>query len=851
MAITSITKDFVVKAGITVEGTRAVSTSTSTSGTLQVNGGAAIAKNLIVGSTATLFGATTILSTLNVDQTATFSSLTATTVAINQTLLVGTTSTFNGNLIVYNTASDTTNNLNNAVYVAGGVGIAGILKVTSSTLLSGVVTIDNATDSTSTNTGALVLSNGGISVAGQSQLAGNLTVGGITQLNNTLLATSSGTAALVVTGGEYIGGNLIVASTATSYTNTNSNSIYTQGGVGIARDLIIGGSAVISGSLSVLGTQTIINSTSTAIQDPVIDIGTGPNNSPLVVNDGYNKGLVIHYYDVADNHMFLGRAVSGSSAGHLILRNNIDPGRNGIIPNQDYVNSGSWAVFDTGAINLFNTGTAVSASTGVLNVAGGIGVGDNVWVQNGVNASTLTGRALSTTTQNLVYADTNGQLQLSSFSLSGGQITGSITTASNLSGGALGSIPYQSSAGVTTFVSIGSETTVLTVVNGLPAWKSANGTTVGNASYAVTATNIAGGIADQIPYQSATSSTTFSTGLTFNGTTFTATNVSIPGTTNAISTLTGALQVAGGVGIQKNLWVGGDVNIGGTLFFNGVGADQVTSNTGTFVNVSVTGTGVALTVTNSVFVGQNLQVNNSITATSAIFTGIAQSVSTTSGTLQVIGGVGVGGNLVVGGNITGTSINITGQSVLGLVTATAVTATSLSVSGPAYLGGTTATNLNITGTTDSTLPTNGSIVTQGGIGVAKSIVVGGSITVGATTASTVVNSVFSNNTVYASYTSGSITTNSQQTLDNYSSTAYRTAKYLVQIVDGVNVHVEEILVFHDGSNVYITEYAIASSTGELGSFGATINGGLITLTFTPNYTPSAMVIKTTRTAITI
>ena len=34
-------------------------------------------------------------------------------------------------------------------------------------------------------------------------------------------------------------------------------------------------------------------------------------------------------------------------------------------------------------------------------------------------------------------------------------------------------------------------------------------------------------------------------------------------TANAFSTTTGALQVAGGVGIQKNLYVGGDINIAG------------------------------------------------------------------------------------------------------------------------------------------------------------------------------------------------------------------------------------------------------------------------------------------------
>ena len=104
--------------------------------------------------------------------------------------------------------------------------------------------------------------------------------------------------------------------------------------------------------------------------------------------------------------------------------------------------------------------------------------------------------------------------------------------------------------------------------------------------------------------------------------------------------------------------------------------------------------------------------------------------------------------------------------------------------------------------------------------------------------------------MYSSFTSNSISSNTKQQLDTYSSTAYRTAKYLIQIVDGTKVHIEEILLFHDATYVYMSEYGITSNTGELGTFDATISGGLITLNFTPNYTPSSMVIKVVRTTIT-
>lgn len=59
------------------------------------------------------------------------------------------------------------------------------------------------------------------------------------------------------------------------------------------------------------------------------------------------------------------------------------------------------------------------------------------------------------------------------------------------------------------------------------------------------------------------------------------------------------------------------------------------------------------------------------------------------------------------------------------------------------------------------------------------------------------------------------------------------------------------MLFHDGSNVYMTEYGISTNLGELGTFDSTIGAGTVTLNFQANYTPTSMTVKTMRTAITL
>ncbi|AEE48339.1 hypothetical protein [Haliscomenobacter hydrossis] len=118
-------------------------------------------------------------------------------------------------------------------------------------------------------------------------------------------------------------------------------------------------------------------------------------------------------------------------------------------------------------------------------------------------------------------------------------------------------------------------------------------------------------------------------------------------TTAATTPANGALVVAGGVGIAKNLKIGADASIGTDLQ---VGEDLSVSKTASIGGVtkisdnttSIDATTGALVVTGGVGVGGNLNVNNSLKVI-----GNTASTNATSGALVVTGGAGIGENLNV------------------------------------------------------------------------------------------------------------------------------------------------------------------------------------------------------------
>ncbi len=178
------------------------------------------------------------------------------------------------------------------------------------------------------------------------------------------------------------------------------------------------------------------------------------------------------------------------------------------------------------------------------------------------------------------------------------------------------------------------------------------------------------------------------------------------------------------------------------------------------------------------------------------------------------------------------------------------TATGGNTGGLAVFGGVSISdNLIVASTATSTNSTSGAVIVAGGIGVGKQLVVGEDLTVGSVSTGTPVAALYSNNVLLSSYTSANISGTLSQNLDAFDSLVYRTAKYMIQVVDGSAVHITEISLFHDDSEVYITEYGVSTNTGELGTFDASLVDNIVTLTFMP-VNATSMVIKVVRLGIT-
>ena len=225
--------------------------------------------------------------------------------------------------------------------------------------------------------------------------------------------------------------------------------------------------------------------------------------------------------------------------------------------------------------------------------------------------------------------------------------------------------------------------------------------------------------------------------------------ISILNTLESTTTNSGSLITKGGMGIKKNITVGGDINVLGNLnLLNNNTFSDMKSSLSVKENISTTGFLLVKNTTNSfnttsgsciidggIGISKNTNIGGNINVGGdSIIQGIQQSHNIQSGSLVLGGGIGIakntniGGHINVGGNsiIQGTlqSYNIqSGSLVLG---GGIGIAKNTNIGGNINVGG----NSIIQGIQQSHNIQSGSLVLGGGIGIAKNTNIGGNINVG-------------------------------------------------------------------------------------------------------------------------
>lgn len=248
---------------------------------------------------------------------------------------------------------------------------------------------------------------------------------------------------------------------------------------------------------------------------------------------------------------------------------------------------------------------------------------------------------------------------------------------------------------------------------------------------------------------------------------------------------------------------------------------------------------------NAWLISSALTTATSIRASVGIITSTTNSVSTTTGAFQVVGGVGIGGDVYIGGLIYsngipalttasfnlsagpdgGVDINISNviDPLSGLPTIRFDNISTLeSVTGR---GASTPSAIHVTNDTESTATGIGAVIIDGGLSVAKRINA---------------ESLKIADTVFDS-TRTAVNTTGTWVIDSYLLSQYRSAKYLIQVVENQNAFrvysIEANVTAKNDGTPFKTVYGEVTTNGSLGTIDVSstpVSGDiLMQLTFTP------------------
>jgi len=360
--------------------------------------------------------------------------------------------------------------------------------------------------------------------------------------------------------------NQLFVSGTTAASSTITGALQVIGGAGIGQNLYVGGNLNVTGTISGSIAASINTATNlaggTTGQIPYQTgagatgfVGPGTAGQLLV-----SAGTAAPVYTNTSS-IVVGYSNQWSAARTITLGGDLTGSVN--IDGSSNVTLNATIASDSVALGTDTTGNYVASGTttgfGVSGSASSEGATFNVSV-NSTSANTV---------NTIVFRDHNGNFSAGNITASAliGTVANTVSTATNLSGGTAGQLPYQTGPNATGFFGPGTAGNIL-VSNGAAVPSYNNTLTLAsttNASSTQTgAFQVVGGAGiGQNLYVGGTLQIGPATGGTISGiAVLTSTNIFVTGSTNATSTITGALQVTGGVGIGQAIWAGGAIRGG-------------------------------------------------------------------------------------------------------------------------------------------------------------------------------------------------------------------------------------------------------------------------------------------------
>jgi len=573
-----------------------------------------------------------------------------------------------------------------------GLVVSGKSAIYGQTIIEKPTNVAYTIESDSKNTGALVVK-GGVGINGNMNLGGIFRCGTTSASPDSIFSLGGGSAPfptfevfpysgtvgeIHIGGPRYTSGNLDV----TDSLDPSTGALVVAGGVGISKDLNVGGgiksnnltvddnlivknNAIFNGNLIVNGEFTTINTNKLSVDDTNIELG--------------RAGTFAIYANMTQGSNIITNLVAGGGPEGFGLED-LRPGMTFYIFISYCEEVSPEVQYTIQSVDFVNNKMTITTNMPITcdDVILAINVGQPSDITANGGGITLKG----STNKTITWSNNNWNSS-ENWNLSSGK-TFKINNANVLTSTTLGTSVLNSSltsVGTLTSLNVGGAVTMTANTNSI---STETGTLVVTGGIGVS-----GRIsANNLVLSAAVTSTSSSTGtLLVTGGVGVSGNINVAGSINkfsgntpSTSTNTGTLVVTGGIGVSGSIYSGG-IGIGGYTS-GGIWYGPSSIVTTPSMKLGSLGTiggygGVGLT-----------------NATSA-------STSTSTGTLVVEGGVGISGCLNVGGYVTGTVIG--GYSV-----------------------GSSSFGVGQSSTSTST----GTLVVTGGVGVSENLNVGGNITSG-------------------------------------------------------------------------------------------------------------------------